>query len=134
MPGHALLEIRFTPTAPESANATLFSNDRVAGGFRGFQFVQVGGDVYRFAFGLGSEWALSKDMIFKQGEAASLWVEFNGDDITIRRNGEFEEQMHLPRPVVDSDGPIAVGSWMGGERRFEGQIKFFQISDLERPL
>ncbi len=134
MPGHALLEIRFTPSAPESANATLFSNERMPGSFRGFQFFHVGGDEYRFAFGLGSNWAFSKEISFEQGEAASLWVEFNGDDITIRRNGEFEEQMHLPRPVADSDGPITLESWIGGERRFEGEIKFFQISDLQKPL
>jgi hypothetical protein len=134
MPGHAVLQIKFTPTAPEPEYATVFSNEKTPGSFRGFQVFHVGEQTYRLGLGFGSDWAFSKDMVCKQDASVSLWVELNGNVITIYRNLEFQEQIHLPRPMLDSDGEITLGAWIGGQRRFIGEIRFFQISDQEKPL
>jgi hypothetical protein len=60
----------------------------------------------------------------------SLGVEFNGDLVTIVCNGAKRDEMRLPKRMLDSPGPITVGSWIGHQRPFLGNIQFFQIRNL----
>lgn len=132
MPAHALIEAEFTPMARQTENSTVFNSEAVSGSFRGFRFQSIGGDRYRLILGLGNTWAFSKSFLLPQGKAASLSIEFNGNNVYIRSNGVGVDDMHLPSPMTDAAGPITVGSWIGGQCRFTGMIRFFQIVDLEK--
>jgi hypothetical protein len=129
MPAHAMLETVFTPDGKEEAGVTLFSNDRDEKQPVGFHFVNVGGDVYQLALGVGDKRILSKGLVIPQKMPATLSIEFNGTTVGISLNGVKREEMHLPAPLVDTDAPITVGTYMGF-RPFVGKIRVFQIRDL----
>ncbi len=132
MPAHALIEADFTPTGPQTENATVFNNEKVPRSFHGFRFQNTGGDGYRLILGLGESWAFSKEVLLLKGQRVWLSIELNGTVVNIRRNGALVDEMHLPGPLADSEGPINVGSWIEGQCRFTGTINFFQIRDLSQ--
>ena len=129
MPEHALVEATFTPEARQDSHATVFSND--SGTHQGFQFVHIENDRYRLGVGWGPQGALSdEDLLLPQRRPASLAIEFNGNVVTVVCNGAKRIEMRLPKPMLDSPGPITVGSWIGHQRPFLGNIQFFQIRSL----
>jgi len=130
MPVHALLEVIFTPETKQDLYATVFSNDGGLATRDGFQFQHVSTDHYRLAIGWGPEWVVSKELLLPQRRPVSLGVEFNGDLVTIVCNGVKRDEMRLPKRMLDSPGPITVGSWIGHQRPFLGNIQFFQIRNL----
>ena len=130
MPEHALLEVTFTPETKQDLYATVFSNDGGLATRDGFQFQHLAMDRYRLAIGWGPEWAVSKELMLPQRRPVSLGVEFNGDLVTIVCNGAKRDEMRLPKRMLDSPGPITVGSWIGHQRPFLGNIQFFQIRNL----
>ena len=80
--------------------------------------------------GWGPEWAVSDVMVLPRRKAVYLSVEFNGDVVTIVCNGAKRDEMRLPKRMLDSPGPITVGSWIGHQRAFLGNVQVFQIRDL----
>ena len=130
MPEHALLEVTFTPETKQDLYATLFSNDGGLATRDGFQFQHLAMDRYRLAIGWGPEWAVSKELLLPQRRPVSLAIEFNGDLVTIVCNGAKLDEMRLPKPMLESAGPITLGSWIGHQRPFLGNIQFFQIRNL----
>lgn len=132
MPAHALIEADFTPMGRQTENATIFNNEAVPGSFRGLRFENAGGDEYRLLLGLGDRWVLSNPLLLPPGKPVSLTIEFIGTEVHIRTNGGGADDMHLTSPVANTTGPITVGSWIGGQCRFAGTIRFFQIVDLEK--
>jgi hypothetical protein len=60
----------------------------------------------------------------------SLAVEFNGNAVTVFCNGAKRFEMQLPKRMLDSPGPITMGSWMEHQRPFRGNIQLFQIRSL----
>ncbi|MDQ6677393.1 MAG: hypothetical protein M3Z09_08870, partial [Acidobacteriota bacterium] len=132
MPAHTLMEVKFTPMARQTENATVFNNEAMPNSFRGFRFHNIGGDRYRLLLGLGDKWGYSKSILLPPGKPVSLSIEFNRNDIFIRSNGVAVDDMHLPSPMADTSGPITLGSWIDGACRFTGTISFFQIIDLDK--
>jgi hypothetical protein len=132
MPGHALLELRLTPSGAQNDLATVVSNSTSGANCRGFRLYRTTGDSYRIAFGVGTDWVPSKELSLPAAKTAHLWIELNGNVVTIRQDGDMLEQLYLPRPMADSPSPVMVGSWVDGTRRFAGSIEFFQIVDLEK--
>lgn len=132
MPEHALLETEFTPEAPQTPYATVFSNSASTTATQGFEFQHAGNDRYRLAIGCGSQFAFSQELTLPQRTPASLALEFSGRTVTISLNGVKRDEMQLPARMADSAGPITVGSWVGRRRPFLGNIQFFQIRDLGR--
>ena len=132
MPEHALLEVTFTPETKQDLYTTVFSNDGGRATRDGFQFQHLAMDRYRLAIGWGPEWAVSKELLLPQRRPVSLGVEFNGELVTIVCNGAKRDEMRLPKRMLESAGPITVGSWIGHQRPFLGNIQFFQIRDLGR--
>ena len=132
MPQHALLEVTFTPETTQDMYTTVFSNQSDAGAHEGFQLQHLPSDKYRVVIGWGPEWAVSEMMVLPQRKPAYLSVEFNGDLVTVVCNGVKRDEMRLPKRMQDSAGAITVGSWIGHQRPFLGNIQFFQIRDLGR--
>lgn len=132
MPRHALLETEFLPITSQAQYATVFSNEAKAGSFQGFQFQHVANNRYRLVLGLGSQWAISKEILLPQRKPVSLSIELTESTATINCNGAQINQLRLPHPLADSPGPMSLNSWIGGTRVFSGKVQFFQIVDLER--
>jgi hypothetical protein len=132
LPEHALLEVTFTPETKQDRYATVFSNAADATANRGFQFQQVEGDHYQLAIGCGAEMVFSKELSLPGRQPAALAIEFDGAAVTIVCNGTKCAEMRLPSHIVDSPGPITVGSWIGQQRPFLGNIQLFQIRSLGR--
>lgn len=130
MPAHALLEATFTPETNQDLYATVFSNQSDAAAHEGFQLQYLANDRYRLVVGWGPEWAVSDVMVLPRRKAVYLSVEFNGDVVTIVCNGAKRDEMRLPKRMLDSPGPITVGSWIGHQRAFLGNVQVFQIRDL----
>ena len=130
MPEHALLEVTFTPETRQDRDATVFGNASNAITNQGFQFQHMEGDRYRLAIGWGRETAFSKELLLPQRAPVSLGIEFSGNAVTIVCNGTKREEMHLPVHMLDSPSPIIVGSGIGHQRPFLGNIQFFQIRSL----
>jgi hypothetical protein len=134
MPAHALLEVTFTPETKQDLYATVFSNQSDPAAHDGFQLQHLPNDRYRLVVGWGPEWAVSDVMLLPQRKPVYLSVEFNGDVVTIVCNGARRDEMRLPKRMLDSPGPITVGSWIGHQRPFLGNIQFLQIRDLGHDL
>ena len=110
----------------------MVTNEAVADSYRGFQLRHTHDELYQLAVGFGSDWAFSKEISYPQAKPVSVSIELNGLVVIIRSNGELSDVMHLPAPLADSPGPVTLGSWIGGQRRFNGTITFFQILDSEK--
>jgi hypothetical protein len=132
MPEHALVEATFTPEVNEALYATVFSNEGSFTTHQGFQFLHMQNDRYRLGVGWGPEGMLSQEVWLPQKRPVSLAIEFNGNAITIACNGGQRVEMRIPKRMQDSPGPITIGSWIGHQRPFVGNIQFFQIRDLGR--
>jgi hypothetical protein len=130
MPEHALVEATFTPEGKQDLYATVFSNEGGPTTHQGFQFQHMQNDRYRLAVGWGPEWALSQELLLPQRMPVSLAIEFSGDVVSIVCNGAKRDEMRLPKRMLDSPGPITIGSWIGHQRPFLGNIQFFQIRGL----
>jgi hypothetical protein len=89
-------------------------------------------DRYRLAIGWGPEWAVSKEVLLPQRRPVALALEFNGNAVTVVCNGAKRDEMRLPKRMLDSPGPITIGSWINHQRPFLGNIQFFQIRNLGR--
>ncbi len=133
MPHHSLIETAFTPETNQEVYATVFSNEATQGSGQGFQFQHIGNDEYKLAIGLGEgRWAFSKSMTLPQRKQAVVAVEVNPSTVTVVLNGRKLDEMHLSHPLVDSPGAIVLGSWIGGQRPFKGNIQSFQVRDLAK--
>ncbi|HME06019.1 MAG TPA: hypothetical protein VKG25_03180 [Bryobacteraceae bacterium] len=133
MPHHALIETAFTPETNQDLYATVFSNEATQGSGQGFQLQHLGNDEYTLAIGLGEgRWAFSKSMTLPQRKQAVVAVEVNPSTVTIVLNGRKFDEMHLSHSLVDSPGAIVLGSWIGEQRPFKGNIQSFQIRDLAK--
>lgn len=132
MPEHALLEVTFTPETKQDLYTTVFSNDGGRPTRDGFQFQHLAMDRYRLAIGWGPEWAVSKEVLLPQRRPVALALEFNGNAVTVVCNGAKRDEMRLPKRMLDSPGPITIGSWINHQRPFLGNIQFFQIRNLGR--
>ena len=130
MPDHALLELVFTPADEKDRYATVFSNDAGPQEQKGFQFQFVGNDQYQLVVGVGGQWVRSRVLVLPQNLPAALSFEFDGKKITVLYNGVHCEEMQLPARMADSDAPITIGSWIGGQRSIAGKIVLFQIRDM----
>jgi hypothetical protein len=130
LPEHALLEATFTPETKQDLYATVFSNQSDPAAHQGFQLQHLPNDRYRLVVGWGPEWAVSDGMWLPQRKPVYLSVEISGDVVTIVCNGVKRDEMRMPKRMLDSPGPITVGSWIGHQRPFLGNIQFFQIRDL----
>jgi hypothetical protein len=130
LPEHALVEVQFTPFGRQTANATILNNEATPGSFRGFRVQNIGGDLYQVILGLGDQWAFSEPLSLPDSKPVWLSIEFAGAEVHIKTDGATAGAMHLPVPMADAPGPITIGSWIGGARRFNGTIQFFQIVDL----
>ena len=129
MPEHALVEAVFTPEAKQDRLATVFSNEG-SPKHQGFQFLHMENDRYRLGVGWGLNGALSEELLLPQRKPVYLSIEFNGKLVTIVCNGVKSAEMRLPERMEDSPVPITVGSWLGHQRPFLGNIQFFQIRNL----
>ena len=94
--------------ARQTANATVFSNEAEPNGMGGFRFQNIGGDRYRLILGLGDRWAFSQSVLLPEGKPADLSVEFNGNDVYLRCNGQAVDDLHLVSPMADTSGPITI--------------------------
>lgn len=130
MPEHALVEATFTPEGKQDRYATVFSNEGSLTTHQGFQFLHMENDRYRLGVGWGPEGRLSEELWLPQRKPVSLAIEFNGDVVTVVCNGAQRLQMRLPKRMLDSPAPITIGSWIGHQRLFRGNIQFFQIRSL----
>jgi hypothetical protein len=130
MPEHSLVEATFTPEIKEALYATVFSNEGSLTVHQGFQFLHMENDRYRLGVGWGPEGMLSQELWLPQRKPVSLAIEFNGNVATITCNGTQRVEMRFPKRMLDSPGPITIGSWIGHQRPFVGNIQFFQIRDL----
>jgi hypothetical protein len=130
MPEHALIEATFTPEIRQDLYTDVFSNHSDAGAHDGFQFQHLPTDRYRLVIGWGPDWAVSEPILLPRKKPVYLRIEFNGDVVKIVCNGVGHEEMRLPKRMLDSRGPITVGSWIDHQRPFVGNIQFFQIRDL----
>lgn len=139
MPGHALLRVEFSAVSPQEDKVVVFTNavndpsaDTISGPPRGFRLRHVLADRYQLEVGIGSTWIGSKQIPVKPEEYLALAIEFNGNVVTIKRGDELIDELHLPRPMADSAGPIVLNSFQtAGQGRFRGNIRFFEIKDLE---
>jgi hypothetical protein len=129
MPEHALVEATFTPETQQDRLATVFSNEG-SPKHQGFEFLHMENDRYRLGVGWGSNGALSDELQLPQRKPVYLSIEFNGKLVTIVCNGVKRAEMRLPERMQDSPVPITVGSWLGHQRPFLGNIQFFQIRNL----
>jgi hypothetical protein len=130
LPEHALIEVQFTPFGRQTENATIFNNEAEPGSFHGFRFQNMGGDLYRLLVGSGGRWTFSKPILLPEGKPVSLSIEFVGTEVHLQANDGLMATMFLPAKMSDAEGPITVGSWIGGACRFSGTIQSFQIVDL----
>jgi 4-amino-4-deoxy-L-arabinose transferase-like glycosyltransferase len=130
MPEHSLVEATFTPEGKQDPYATVFSNEGSMTVHEGFQFVHMENDRYRLGVGWGPEGRLSEELVLPQRKPAYLAIEFNGNVVTVVCNGAKRFEMRLPKRMLDSPGPITIGSWMQHQRLFRGNIQFFQIRSL----
>lgn len=130
MPEHSLVEATFTPEGQQDRLATVFSNEGSVTVHEGFQFLHMENDRYRLGVGWGPEGRLSEEIWLPQRKPVYLAVEFNGVAVTVVCNGVKRFEMQLPKRMLDSPAPITIGSWMEHQRRFRGNIQFFQIRNL----
>jgi hypothetical protein len=127
MPDHAVLDIVLVSDTKQDLYATVFGNDTGANEHAGFTLVNMGGDFYQMAAGVGGQWVRSKPILLPRKIPVALSFEFERTSIAIFCNGVKLEQMQLPGPMTDTSAPISIGSWLSGQRVFAGKIEVFQI-------
>ena len=130
MPARYRIEAEFIPVGSQIGTATVFSNEARPNSFQGFRFQHVTGDRYILLVGLGDEWAVSKPFELPEGRPAFVTIETDEHGLRIENNGSRLDEMHLPRPIAESDGPLTIGSWIDGMCPFSGKIQFFEVVDL----
>jgi len=122
------IEILIQPYEEQVAYAAILGN-HPGNGCEGFVIQQndLNQNEYMFVFGNGTVWFPNIKFNLIKNKLNDLLIRVRQDQTTIYLDGKFIDSINTTESMKNTDMPLYIGNWIGGDRPFNGIIKEIKI-------
>jgi hypothetical protein len=122
------IEILVRPYKEQVANAAILGN-HPGKGYEGFVIQQnfVNQNEYTFGFGNGKEWLPNIKFNLTENRLNHLLIDVRKNQTSIYIDGKFMGSVNTIESIKNSNMPLYIGNWVGGNRPFNGFIEEIKI-------
>jgi hypothetical protein len=122
------MEILVRPYKGQVAYAAILGN-HPGKGYEGFVIQQnsVNQNEYAFGFGNGKEWLPNIKFNLTENKLNNLSINVKKNQTSVHIDGKFIGSVDTIESIENSDMPLYIGNWVGGDRPFNGSIEEIKI-------
>lgn len=124
------IELLVKPYGNEVPYSSIIGNHPGASGHEGFVIQRINTtDFYNFTFGDGKKWINSKPFLLDMDIWNYIVVVSNNNNLDVYKNGELISHEEVDGNIVNSSIPLYLYNWVHLDRKFNGIIDEFRISN-----
>lgn len=123
------IEILVRPNKEQVPYAAILGNHPGKDYFEGFVIQQnsVNQNEYTFGFGNGKNWLPNIKFNLTENRLNHLLIDVRQNTTSIHVNGKFAGSVNTIESIKNSDMPLYIGNWVGGDRPFNGVVNEIRI-------